>query len=66
MTSCQSQEVSTGVGWGGREGDAGQGDDGHVRAGCTDPVKAGWVLGRELQLADDHFVHRDSVPPHVL
>lgn len=30
------------------------------------PVKAGWVLGCELQLADDHFVHGDSVLPHVL
>lgn len=33
---------------------------------CTYPVKGGWVLGCKLQLADDHFIHRDAVLPHVL
>lgn len=37
-----------------------------MRARCAYPVKGGWVLGGKLQLADDHFIHRDSVPLHVL
>lgn len=34
-------------------------------AGGAYPVKGGRVLGRELQLADDHLVRRDAAPPHV-
>lgn len=49
----------------GGEGRAGQGGEGLVGAGGAYPVKGGRVLGRELQLADDHLVRRDAAPPHV-